>query len=293
MSGGAGQGCPAHPSNKIWLFNKAVQGQDKWEEGGIEILCALKHSLDEDNQNEKDLLNLRNFRPEMRPVKEKGDNKNDAKKPMDFPTGVIKAKHAFLKLIEPREETLEERVEKEWKRLYQEPLILDILPGIDFSDLQVYLSPPPSMGTPLPPPSVQGHPPPPTGGPPPPPPFTYLPQRGPPPPPPPPGPPPPPPGPQPPSGPPPPPGLPGPHPPTGQKKKKFKPVFVGKAHLKPHSDNMWTKLPKIDQNMDDLLELFEVKVKLKAAKIAKESVPRALTGQEIMDIDIMFRGMPR
>ena len=53
---------------------------------------------------------------------------------------------------------------------------------------------------------------------------------------------------------------------------------------------MWTKLPKIDQNMDDLLELFEVKVKLKA-KIAKESVPQALTGQEIMDI--MFRGMPR
>ena len=56
---------------------------------------------------------------------------------------------------------------------------------------------------------------------------------------------------------------------------------------------MWTKLPKIDQNMDDLMELFEVKVKSKAAKTAKESVPQALTGQEIMDIDIMFRGMPR
>ena len=55
---------------------------------------------------------------------------------------------------------------------------------------------------------------------------------------------------------------------------------------------MWTKLPKVDQNMDDLMELFEVKERSKVAK-AKESDPRALTGQEVMDIDIMFRGMPR
>ena len=54
---------------------------------------------------------------------------------------------------------------------------------------------------------------------------------------------------------------------------------------------MWTKLPKVDQNMDDLMELFEVKERSKA--IAKESDPRALTGPEVMDIDIMFRGMPR
>ena len=66
MSGGAGQGCPAHPSNKIWQFNKAVQGQDKWEEGGIEILCAVKHSL------------------EMKPVKDKGESDNDARKNMAF-----------------------------------------------------------------------------------------------------------------------------------------------------------------------------------------------------------------
>ena len=57
---------------------------------------------------------------------------------------------------------------------------------------------------------------------------------------------------------------------------------------------MWTKLPEVEQNMDDVMELFEVKVKSKVAKAtAKESDPRALTGQEIMDLDIMFRGMPR
>ena len=61
--------------------------------------------------------------------------------------------------------------------------------------------------------------------------------------------------------------------------------------MKPNSDTMWTKLPKVDQNMDDLMELFEVKERSKA--IAKESDPRALTGPEVMDIDIMFRGMPR
>ena len=62
--------------------------------------------------------------------------------------------------------------------------------------------------------------------------------------------------------------------------------------MKPNSDTMWTKLPKVDQNMDDLMELFEMKERSKVAK-AKESDPRALTGQEVMDIDIMFRGMPR
>ena len=57
---------------------------------------------------------------------------------------------------------------------------------------------------------------------------------------------------------------------------------------------MWTKLPKVDQNMDDLMELFEMKERSKVGKApAKESDPRALTGQEVMDIDIMFRGMPR
>ena len=299
MSGGAGQSCPAHPSNRNWRFNKAVQGQEKWEEGGIEIICAEKHTLEEDNENENGLLNLRNFRPEMKPVKEK----EDAKKPMAFPTGVMKAKKAFLKLIEPRKETLKDTVEKEWIRLCHEPPILAILPGIDFSDLEVYLTaaestdktninknisggftsspglpPPPPMGGPPPPP-----PPPPMGRPPPPPPMG--------------APPPPPPF----GGPPPPPPFGAP---KGQKKKKLKPVHIGKANPKPNSNSLWTKLPKVNQSMDDLIELFEVGEERKLSKTNPNPVNShwipvvveqrgPLTGKEIMDIDIMFKGMAR
>ena len=217
--------------------------------------------------------------------------------------GVNRAKNVFLSFASSKvgKETLKDKVEKEWNRLCHEPPILAILPGIDFSDLQEYLTAAESSGDktltrnnkkisagfianpsggPPPPPGGPPPPPPPMGGPPPPPPM-----GGPPPPPPPFGGPPPP-------GPPPPSGA-----PKGQKKKKLKAVHIGKANPKPNSKTLWTKLPKVNQSMDDLIELFEEKEREKKVSTTNPTPvveqQGALTGKEIMDIDIMFKGMPR
>ena len=217
--------------------------------------------------------------------------------------GVNKAKNTFLALRKGGKETLKETVEKEWNRLCHEPPKLKILPGLDFSELQGYLeaeerqrleaenrekkkanmnisggfisNPPGGSGAPPPPPPMAGPPPPPLPG----------------------GAPPPPKGP----GPPPPPMKPGSPAPIGatlgQKKKKLKPVHIGKAVIKPNSDSLWKRLPKVNQCMDDILELFEVSEERKKSSTTQNppvvEQQGALTGKEIMDIDIMFKHMPR
>ena len=81
-------------------------------------------------------------------------------------------------------------------------------------------------------------------------------------------------------------------------------MHIGKANPKPNSDNLWIKLPKVNQDMDDLIELFEVGQERKTSKANPNPVNShwipvvveqqgALTGKESMDIDIMFKGMPR
>ena len=83
----------------------------------------------------------------------------------------------------------------------------------------------------------------------------------------------------------------------GQKKKKLKPVHIGKAVIKPNSDSLWKRLPKVNQCMDDILELFEVSEERKKSSTTQNppvvEQQGALTGKEIMDIDIMFKHMPR
>ena len=71
-------------------------------------------------------------------------------------------------------------------------------------------------------------------------------------------------------------------------------MHIGKANPKPNSKTLWTKLPKVNQSMDDLIELFEVAEEVKVPKDPVVAEPQgALTGKEIMDIDIMFKGLPR
>ena len=271
--------CPSHPWNKDKAPVSDKKEEVKKEEADASPLLRTKSQ--------------RKFRETIKSISACQIASNQL--------GVNKAKNAFLSLTSSKKETLKDTVEKEWNRLCHEPPILAILPDIDFSDLQVYLTaaessgdktltrnnkkistgfisnpsggppPPPPPGGPAPPPPPMGGPPPPPpmGGPPPPPPF-----GGPPPP-----------------GPPPPSGV-----PKGQKKKKLKPVHIGKANPKPNSKTLWTKLPKVNQSMDDLIGLFEVAEEIKVVKDPGPKVVEqqgALTGKEIMDIDIMFKGMPR
>ena len=73
-------------------------------------------------------------------------------------------------------------------------------------------------------------------------------------------------------------------------------MHIGKANPKPNSKTLWTKLPKVNQSMDDLIELFEEEErKGPVGPVCPPVVEQqgALTGKEIMDIDIMFKGMPR
>ena len=260
--------CPNHPRNRDKVSeDKKEEEVEKEESASSPVLRSASQ---------------RNFRLTIKSISASQIASNQL--------GVNKAKNAFLSLTSSKigKETLKETVDKEWNRLCHEPPILTILPGIDFSDLQVYLTAAensdktsinktistgfisnPSGGPPPPPPPGGGPapPPPPMGGPPPPPPM-----GGPPPP-----------------GPPPPSGV-----PKGQKKKKLKPVHIGKANPKPNSKTLWTKLPKVNQSMDDLIELFEVAEEVKVPKDPVVAEPQgALTGKEIMDIDIMFKGLPR
>ena len=281
--------CPDHRWNQV----KGLSG--------VKALVSSNEASENEQEEEKKegtpvrrSKSLRSFR---RTIKSISGNQHGVHKAIGIFRGLVKGN------------TNKDVVEQEWTRLCQEPPILTILPDIDFSDLQKYLEEAEKKKTEAEKKKMtsmnniisQGvisnsiggaPPPPPPGGPPPPPP-----PGGPPPPPPPGGPlPPPPPPPGKGGGPPPPPGLPS----AGPQKKKIKPVRINQAFIKPNSDSLWSNLAKDDLCMDDVLEQFEVKEVKKERKTTKPDLspspieqPGPLTGKEIMDLGIMFKGLPR
>ena len=148
--------------------------------------------------------------------------------------GVLKAFNKFLQFINKKglsEEELDSIVEKEWEEMLNTPHSL-VIGGTDFSKLKSILDEAEearknqeglgSVGR--------------SGGPS--------------------GPPPPPPG----------PGAPPPPPPgqTGPKhleapKKKMKPIHVAKIFIKPGSETLWSSLPQLDLDMENISENWEAK----------------------------------
>merc|ERR1719234_74843 len=174
--------CPNHPRNQEKVSDsKKEEEVEKEETASSPVLRSASQ---------------RNFRLTIKSI--------SASQVASNHLGVNKAKNAFLSMRGSKvgKETLKETVDKEWNRLCQEPPILTILPGIDFSELQVYLTAAENSdkkslnktistgfisnpsGGPPPPPGGPAPPPPPLGGPPPPgpPPFGGPPPPGPPPP---------------------------------------------------------------------------------------------------------------